>query len=391
MRQLSNGNLESYAAKDFFITSALLLKPDEKSKLRTRLRPMKVARETSQWYEIQIRSYDGSHWIEQCVGKVCPRSRPSSNDPDVPPPEDNLQRHVSRAYWYDVLESSGLKYGSAFQGLDEISTALTDRKAVATISSFEDPEKYILHPVTIDQCLQIAMVAACRGQGRSLTELSIVTAIEQLVVFSSGQARLRVRGMATKSRSGGVTADVSAVSGDRRPILSIKRCETSLVLSGRPKHEDKLISFVSWDTDATYCNLNQAITPSHSQSNHSRLLNVLKLLAHKNPKLRILELGNGADETTHLVLDALKSQYGERLYLNYTYAATSLNAAFRVKATFKGTRHFNVIFPDIEQPLQSQVPQAGAYDLIITTDVRLLNIGSQLSLIIISVHFLGEA
>ena len=370
MRQLSNGNLESYAVKDFLITSALFLKPDEESELRSRLRPLKVARDTNQWYEFQIRSYDGSHWIEQCVGKVCPLSAPSSNESDVPPPEDNLQRHVSRAYWYDVLESGGLKYGPAFQGLDQISTALTDCKAVATVSSFEDPEKYILHPVTIDQCLQIVMVAACRGQGRSLTDLSIVTAIEQLVVFSRGQARLRVRGLAEKSRSGGVTADVSAVSADRRPILSIKRCETSLVLSGRPKHEDKLVSFVNWDTDATYGNLNQAITPFHSQPNQSRILDVLKLLAHKNPKLRILELGNGTDRTTRLVLDALKSRYGERLYLTYTYATTSLSAAFKLKATFKGTRHFNVMFPDVEEPLQSQVLQAGAYDLIITTDVR---------------------
>ena len=126
MLQLSNGNLESYAVKDFLITSALLLKPDEKIKIHTKLRPVMVAGETSQWYEFQIRSYNGYHWIEQCIGKVSPHSAPSLNDSNIPPPEELLPRHVSRAYWYDVLESSGLKYGPAFQGLDEISTALTD-------------------------------------------------------------------------------------------------------------------------------------------------------------------------------------------------------------------------------------------------------------------------
>lgn len=372
MRQLSNGNLESYAVRDFSITSALLLRLDEKLKLRTRLRPVELAGEMSQWYEIQITSYDGSHWVERCVSKVSPRSAPSSNDPDVPHPKDTLQRHVARAYWYDVLESSGLKYGPAFQGLDEISTAPTEHKAVATISSFEDTTKYILHPVTMDQCLQIVMVAACKGQGRLLTELSIVTAIEHLVVFSGGWAKLKVGGMAAKSRSGGLTGDVSVVSEDGHPILLMKRCETSLVPNDRPKCEDKLFSFVKWDTDATYCNFNQALAPS--QPDDSTLLDVLKLLGHKNPKLRILELGNGADETTRLVLDALRSQYGERLYSTYTYAATSLDAAFRAKATFKGTRNINVVFFDVEQQLQSQILQAGAYDLVITTDVWLLNI-----------------
>ena len=176
MRQLSNGDLESYAVRDFSITSALLLRPDERLRLRIRLRVMQVAGETSQWYEIQITSYDGSHWVEQCINKVSPCSAPSSNDPNVPHPKDTLQRHVARAYWYDVLESSGLKYSPAFQGFDKISTAPTEHKAVATISSFEDTKEYILHPVTMDQCLQILMVAACKGQGRLLTELSIVTA-----------------------------------------------------------------------------------------------------------------------------------------------------------------------------------------------------------------------
>lgn len=390
MRQLSNGNLESYAVRDFSITSALLLRPDEKLKLRTRLRPVKVAEETSQWYEVLITSYDGSHWVEQCVSQVSPRSTLGSNDPDLPHLKDTLQRHVARAYWYDVLESSGLKYGPAFQGLDEISTALTEHKAVATISSFEDTTKYILHPVTIDQCLQIMMVAACKGQGRSLKDLSIVTAIERLVVFSGGRAKLKIGGTAAKSRSGGLTGDVSVVSEDGHPILFVERCETSLVPDDRPKCEDKLFSFVRWDTDATYCNPNQALAPSHSQPDPSTLLDALKLLAHKNPKLRVLELGNGADETTRLVLNALKSQYGERLYLTYTYAGTSFDATFRAKATFKATRNIDVVFFDIEQQLQSQILQAGAYDLIISTDVWLLNIGFEISLILKAAHFLGK-
>ncbi|MCJ1434803.1 hypothetical protein MMC27_004173 [Xylographa pallens] len=368
MRQLSNGILESYTVRDFSITSALLLRPDEKLNLRTRLRPVEMVGETRQWHEIQITSYDGSHWVERCVGKVSAGSGPSSNDPDILHPSETLQRHVARAYWYDVLESNGLKYGPAFQGLDEISTALTEHKAVATIATFEGTTKYLLHPVTIDQCLQIVMLAACNGQGRLLTALSTITAIQHLVVFSGGQTKLKIGGTAATGRSGSLTGDVSVVSEDDRSILLIKHCETSLVPNDSPKSEEKIFSFVKWDTDATYCDLNQALALSHTQPDPSMLLDVLKLLAHKNPRLRILELGNGADETTRVVLDTLKSQYGDRLYLTYTYAATSFDAAFRAKMAFKGIRDINVVFFDIEQQLQSHILQAGAYDLIITTD-----------------------
>lgn len=377
MRQLANGigTLKSYVVKDFSITSALLLRPDEQPKLRTRLRPLRISGDMSQWYQIQITSYDGSRWVERCACKASPRSARSSNDSNIPHPEEKLPRHVERAYWYDVLESNGLNYGPAFQGLDEISVALTEYKAVATISPCEDTTKYMLHPVTIDQCLQIVMLAACKGRGQLLSQLSMVTAIEHLVVSSGGRAKSKIGGTVGKSRSGGFMGDVSVVSEFGHPILAMNCCETSLVPSHRSKSDGKLFSFVKWDIDATYCNLNQFLAPSRSQPDPHMVLKALRLLAHKNPKLRVLELGNGANETTRLILDALKSQYGERLYLTYTYAATTLDASFRAKMIFKGTPNFNVVFFDVEQQLQSHVLQAGAYDLIITTDVWFTHIG----------------
>lgn len=391
MRQLSNGNLESYSMKNLSITSSLLLRSDGKVRIRTRLRPVEVAGEMNQWFEIRITSYDGSHWVEHCVSKVSPRNGPNSMDPNVPHPQNPLQRHVARAYWYDVLESCGVKYGPAFRGLDEISTAIMEHKSVASISSFEDTTSYIFHPVTIDQCLQIMVVAACKGQGRSLTGLSVVTAIEHLDVFKGARTKLRIGGMATKISSGSLTGNVSAVSEQGHPILLAKSCKTSLVPNERKKCEEKLLSFVKWDTDATYCNLDHAIVPSHSQPDPSKILDVIKLLAHKNPKLRILELGSGANEITRLIINALKSQYGELLYLTYTYATTSFDAAFRAKTTFRGVSNLKVLFFDIGQQSPSQNLQAAAYDLIITTDVRLLNIGFEFLLTPEAVHFLCKS
>ena len=386
MRQLSNGYLESYTVRDFSITSALLLRPDETFQLRTRLQRVKMTGEASQWYDFQITSYNGSHWVQNCVGKVSPCNAPSLNDFDVRHPKDTLPRHVARAYWYDVLERSGLKYGPAFRGLDEISTALTENKAVATISLSEETTKYILHPVTIDQCLQILMVAACQGQGRLLTKLSIVTAIEHLVIFNGGCAKLNIGGVSVSSQDC-LTGDVYAISEDGHPRLLIEHCKTSWVLNDGLESRDKLFSFTKWDTDATYYNLNRSLVPSHSRQDLSKILNVIKLLAHKNPKLRVLELGSGADDTTRLVLNALKSQYGERLYLTYTYAATSFDAVFRAKVTFKRTPNIKVVFFDVEQQSESQILQVGAYDVIITADVWQLNLGSRTSLTSCAVHF----
>ena len=369
VRQLSDENLESYTVKDFSITSPLILKQDPKPKFQTTLRPAKVISGSAQWYAFRITSFDGRFWTEHCTGQIAPHGILSSNDLDVPAPGADLPRQVSQDYWYDVLENLGLKYGPAFQGLDEISTALADHKAVATISGFGDRAKYIFHPVTLEQCLQILMVAASKGQGKSQSGLSVVTTIEHLMVSSRGQVKLQIKGIAAKSSSGSVEGDVSVMTDNDIPVLSIKGCKTSPVPAPRPEQEERVLSFVKWDTDATFHDLNQYFALSHSKPDPPTILDVIKLFAHKNPKLKILELGNGADEMTRLILNSLRSGFGERLYLNYTYAATSLDAAFKLKAAFRGASDVSVEYYNGEQHLRSSNLQAGAYDLIITTNV----------------------
>lgn len=176
------------------------------------------------------------------------------------------------------------------------------------------------------------------------------------------------------------------------PILLIDETATSSdyyifeitdgnMISRHNSSEDKkLLSFVEWDTDASFSNVNQSLaqtpaTPTQSIS----LERAFNLLGHKNPKLRILELGNGSDDITRLVLKALTLQYGERLYSSYTYAATSFDASRRASEVFQETDNVEVTFYDAGRSSHSQstkagaydlISKAGAYDLIITTDVR---------------------
>ncbi|TVY85203.1 6-hydroxymellein synthase terB [Lachnellula suecica] len=369
MQQLSNGLMDSYALQDFSVTSALLLNPDENVQLQTRLRQIEVAEETEEeeqdWYEFQITSYDGSRWVERCVGKVSPDGEPSLERQNsyVPYPKFPLPRDVSQNYWYTVSADAGLQYGPAFQGLDEITASVAEPRAVATISAFEDTTEYIIHPVTLDQCFQILTVAAYSGQGRNFKEAFLPTYIENLVI-SSGAGDMRVGGKASKVGSAGWTGDVSVVSENGLPIVFMQGCKVSAVPNGRPRADDKLLSFIEWDTDASHCNLNRALAPPHSE-----LERTIKILGHKNPKLRILEFGNGREGTTTLVLNALKSQYGEKLYSSYTYAALSADASDKAKELFKQNNNVEVTHFDVEGSLDNQGLKAGAYDLIITTDV----------------------
>ena len=155
--------------------------------------------------------------------------------------------------------------------------------------------------------------------------------------------------------------------------------EMSRLIGKKRSVERKLYSYVKWETDAAHCDLNRKLVRPSSRSSPDEFLDALKLLAHKTPNLRILELGNGHDDIMRLCLEALRSNTNERLYSTYTRAKTSLDTAFKVKTTWKGAWNVDIVFLDIDQQPQDQLLEIGAYDLIIITDVRAPNHGPYLT------------
>lgn len=482
MRELSESKLESFSLRDFSIRSALVLSSDDKVELYTKLKPLSLNGETRQWFEIQISSCHEGQWVILCAGMVSGESTMNAEMRRADIAEDINSRHINPEYWYNMVTSRGLQYGASYRGLSDILACVTKLKASATVLPLHDATEDILHPVTIDHCLQILMVAACNGQGRLLEGLSVITSIKDLVVRNRGWTKLRVEGMVTKRQPGSLACDLHAVNQDRLPILSIEHCKATLISDHKLGSDNKLFSFMKWDTDMTYYNLNRLLAPFHfdldpsivlerlallyalpledavgrrgqkysrqiqnsidskgrasfglipdissfvecSPSSRTKLIELLKtqiigtelfslgcaldqcmasdapfsgsdterellldqihpfvrnkgilseslrLCAHKNPKLKVLELGSGTDQSTLLALKALKSQFGERLFATYLYASTSLEAMNKAKEKFKSYENVEVVFFDTTKTMDEQGLKAGNYDLIITTDV----------------------
>ena len=187
--------------------------------------------------------------------------------------------------------------------------------------------------------------------------------IETLAAPVSGRGPLRWNSVEQVPRSNKVLV--------QKPVSPLTQIPS--VTSNGTIFQRKKFSYIKWETDATYCDLNQRLIRPGSQPNPLEFLDTLKLLGHKSPNLRILELGSGQDETMHLCLEAFRTEYGEQLYSTYTLATTSLDTAFRAKIKSKGACKVNVVLLDIDQSPQNQLLQDAAYDLIIVTDVVVPN------------------
>lgn len=99
----------------------------------------------------------------------------------------------------------------------------------------------------------------------------------------------------------------------------------------------------------------------------------LELLAHQNPKMKIIEIGAGTGGTTRRILHGLSSKGGsppeEAMYSSYEF--TDISAGFFEKAEEKFGQYPRMSFRtlDVEKNINEQSFDAGTYDLVIAGSV----------------------
>lgn len=95
----------------------------------------------------------------------------------------------------------------------------------------------------------------------------------------------------------------------------------------------------------------------------------IQLLGHAQPQMKILEIGAGTGGLTSKFLEQLQSDFGERLYLKYTFTDISSGFFVQAKQRFKDHEGIEYRALDISKDPLEQGFAAGEYDLIIASNV----------------------
>ncbi|KAI9152296.1 Highly reducing polyketide synthase FUM1 [Paramyrothecium foliicola] len=95
----------------------------------------------------------------------------------------------------------------------------------------------------------------------------------------------------------------------------------------------------------------------------------IKLLAHRTPTLRILEIGAGTGATTALLLPHLISEHGERMYSSYVFTDISAGFFGSAKERFEGIPGLAFQVLDISRDPVDQGFKMGSFDLIVAANV----------------------
>ena len=219
MRQLFN--TQECTIRNLHMKVPLILSMSERDvvEIVTTIRPVRISdRLDSKWHEFTISSHDGNEWTKHTVGKAVAGFDNLTTAASAP---QQFARLVSSRFWYQKLAKVGLQYGPQFQGLEDITADPVGFTASATIRGRSNGSEncHALHPATIDQCLQLFSVAACKGRALHLARLFIPMFIDEITL---GQNRDLMKVQVSGSRVSGNQGQGSvALVADDNMVLSM--------------------------------------------------------------------------------------------------------------------------------------------------------------------------
>lgn len=197
----------SYKLRHVMVKAALLIPDTEPVELLTSLRPHRVTglSNSPTWYDISISTFDGAVWVENCIaqGKAAEDQPPGSAREIVP-----LPRKIQKRYFYDRMQYIGLKYGTSFQGLEDISCHPEACIATATlpidVTTYE--ACYTIHPTVLDCCIQLCVVAQVHGIARNIDNLVLPVMFDSITVRAPGSSLIVEANIDSKQKMGNVLA-----------------------------------------------------------------------------------------------------------------------------------------------------------------------------------------
>ena len=158
--------------REIIIQTALVIpETDDGIEIQLRLEPFVAASESASWHGFCVESILDGQWTSHCEGKITANLNVGKTEQDYKSPVkiSRLTQRVSGKRWYDAFSRVGFDYTRSFQQLRSIATnskhyeAAADIKILCESGLVQGESRYILHPATVDACLQLIIISINAG------------------------------------------------------------------------------------------------------------------------------------------------------------------------------------------------------------------------------------
>lgn len=328
------------------ISRALFLRDDheasqETTELHTTLSPHRLSTTTlsSSWYHFVIASWSTGHSTVHCVGEIRADLKVDFPGSAMILGADTFEKSDPQR-WYEKSRENGFGFENSFRSLVSVATdgnrmkpesaCLT--KLTPPVANLPHATHYPIHPITIDACIQAGIIAGTSGN------LNVMGA---WLPISIEKARIRTLGRSDPDSDGEIHANSTKTGLSTRRADSTLRNRNAEVIvdllglrlssytqkkytsdsAGDGQHRRHPCLRAKWSPDITRLDhasesqINDYVSnqigpkrPSSADNIDEYLLCMgvlLDLAGHKNPRLRVLEIGAECGTRTKYLQDIL--------------------------------------------------------------------------------------
>jgi hypothetical protein len=354
--------------------------PDEPGILETqiRLQPQgDSVRKNESWFKFRIYICEGDQWKETCRGSIRPEYEVDSIRDYVP---GRRQSHtptqeISIQDFYSTLTKSGYHYGPAFRRVRRLwrENSTECRALVNMYDSGSPGSSHIIHPTTLDTFLHMPLANAFKKIGQAVPTM-IPTRIRKLWLSAIGLNHSSGDTLSATAwqdeygyRGGQYSVTVNNLMGESR--LKMRGYETTLVSGGGAEGQMNIAQegpqtcwTIGWKPSLQFLH-DQKLT----------MIQLLDILNHEVPTLRVLELCGGTGSLASHILQLLNGEQREAgavsRYSRYDFANQSFLVNGLVEKQLAGFPNVNHLALDITEAHAHQRFDGGPYDLIILSQV----------------------
>jgi acyl transferase domain-containing protein len=180
--------ITGYTLRDVSIKAALVI-PDDNDGIETlfALHPsVYTDADGLIWWDFNVSSYsqDG-HWNSHMTGTIGINVRPRQTPRKVP----SFNRRATGKAWNQALKSVGFDYGPSFQDMEDVRSDGKQFHAVASSlvktesGMVQGESRYVVHPATIDSCLQLIIVSIYAGRIEDVTCGAVPIQVDEVSIW----------------------------------------------------------------------------------------------------------------------------------------------------------------------------------------------------------------
>lgn len=362
-REGSSASIEGYMLRDVSIKQALVT-PDDDAGIEVMLsmRPSTHAasEDQSPWWDFSVSSVaEGGHVREHMAGSIATTNRRHGPSTRVVP---YLPQRASGKSWNQALNGVGFYYGPTFQDMQNIRfdgktyAATCDTRIKTTVEGMIGESRHVIHPASVDSCLQLLIVANWAGRSATMTSGAVPIQVDEVTIWKptaeqveAGEATafswISPRGV----RAFNGHSELKANDGELLMQIKNMRCmayEAAVPQQAGEPAKPQPYGEMAWKLDVD----------SLRGSVDLDVASFAELVYFKNPESKILISG---EETVEAVLAKLPSAS------TVTAVAPTTELVDHLATRFQGIEGLTIQKCDLSEDLESQSMKEGSYDLLL--------------------------